>query len=185
MVTVKLLNSFYSIQIFAINQYQKQRDHYETFLLKRKLQKIELQLRDMLEHELNEDNQSVDDSHLQMVQNYMSKQTSNSSGPPPQLDLPLFRRERKSEARLEKLKKKKNALKKVLKGQEKEEEEEPREIAEVVEVESDAITVVSAKNYFDKHTLNFVNTYGDSGGYSRIRQALGIQSKRECNLWGI
>ncbi|AOW02270.1 YALI0C03091p [Yarrowia lipolytica CLIB122] len=181
MSSVWLLNCLYNIQIYAIENYQKQRDHYETFLLNRKLHKIEHQLREMLEQELNEEPQSFDNSDLQMIQRYMSKQSINSSATPPNLDMPLFRRERKSEARLEKLKKKKLALKK-----EETVEVEPEEVAgEMVDVESDAVTVVSSRNYFDKHTLNFVNTYGDSGGYSRIRQALGIQSKRECNLWGI
>lgn len=192
MTTEKLLTCIYDIQIYAIEQFQKQRDHYETFLLNRKLHKIEHQLREMLEQELHEDTQSFDDSHLQMVKSYMSKHSTcnSSSTNPPEVDLPIFRRERKSEARLEKLKKKKRALKKQREQQMREQLQQQQQESETIveesaDVESDAVTIVSTKNYFDKHTLNFVNTYGDSGGYSRIRQALGIQSKRECNLWGI
>lgn len=124
MSSVWLLNCLYNIQIYAIENYQKQRDHYETFLLNRKLHKIEHQLREMLEQELNEEPQSFDNSDLQMIQRYMSKQSINSSATPPNLDMPLFRRERKSEARLEKLKKKKLALKK-----EETVEVEPEEVA--------------------------------------------------------
>ncbi|KAG5368913.1 hypothetical protein CJU90_1150 [Yarrowia sp. C11] len=190
MPTEKVLICLYNIQIFAIEQYQKQREHYEAYLLNRKLLKIEQQLHKMLEQELNEETQSFDNSDLQLVQRYMTRESINSTAtPPPNVDLPIFTRERKSEARLQKLRKKKQALKKLaLKREdtiEVEPEEEPEEVVETADVESDAVTVISTQNYFDKHTLNFVNTYGDSGGYSRIRQALGIESKRECNLWGI
>lgn len=182
MTREKLLTYIYDIQIYAIEQFQKQKDQYETFLLNRKLHKIEHQLREMLQQELHEDTQSLDDSHLQMVKSYMSKHSTcnSSTSNPPNVDLPLFRREQKSDARLERIKKKKRALKKQQATQ------QALQVAEkAVEVNSSAVTIVSAKNYFDKHALNFVNTYGDSGGYCRIRQALGIQSKRECNLWGM
>lgn len=182
MAREKLLTYIYDIQIYAIEQFQKQRDQYETLLLNRKLHKIEHQLREMLEQELHEDTQFIDDSHLQMAKSYMSKHSpcNSSTSNPPGVDLPLFRPERKSDARLERIKKKKRALKKQQAAQQQLQVDEKS-----VKISNDAVEIVSAKNYFDKHALNFVNTYGDSGGYCRIRQALGIPSKRECNLWGL
>lgn len=177
----KLQNLFYSCQIYALQHYLKQRETYETYILNRKLHKIETQLYDMLAQELIEQPQIEDNSHLQMVHDYMSMHSSPDTTPP-NLDMPMFRRERKSEGRLEKLKKKKNALMKKAEVALEDKNEEPE--SDALD-NSDAVTVVSSRTYFEKQTLNFVNTYGDSGGYSKIRQALGIEPKRECNLWGI
>lgn len=147
---------YYSANISALKLYQKHRERYENFCLKRRLAEIESQLQEMVEQELCDSVES-----REHAPDSIDTQRLVTSPPDVPSTPKAFQR---ADERVKELEAKKQRLKRT----------------------PDAFSVSpTSSNYFDKQTLNFVNTYGDSGGYCQIRKALGLKRKSQQNLWGV